>query len=82
MGPEVKTAFFRGRHNQTNQNCVKRVPERAGAIEKAAKWPLRNGLQARRLARWIALVLPSRLLNARHFAEDEAWVGVSTIEHQ
>jgi len=24
----------------------------------------------------------SRLLNARHFAEDEAWVGVSTIEHQ
>jgi hypothetical protein len=24
----------------------------------------------------------SRLLNARHFAEDEAWVGVPTIEHQ
>src|SRR6516165_5802583 len=24
----------------------------------------------------------SRLLNARHFAEDEAWVGVSTVEHQ
>src|SRR6516225_1328536 len=24
----------------------------------------------------------SRMLNARHFAEDEEWVGVSTIEHQ
>ena len=32
------------------------MPGSAGAIEKATKWPLRNRLQTRRLARWIALV--------------------------
>jgi hypothetical protein len=73
MGPEVETVF--------SAVDISPLPESHGTIEKATTWPLRNGLQGRRLARSIALVLSCRLLNVRHFAEGEAWVGVSTIEH-
>src|SRR5215469_2975566 len=54
-------------------SCSAHVCRKLRRKENASKWPLPEGLKVRHLAAGCRSRPSSRLLNAQHFADDEAW---------